>query len=202
MYQSPPRTGGTQPPTIFQYGPTFVSVPASLKVSRLKVWHLSSLSACSSCYPSFIFIPPIIFSEGYELWSSSPYSGLLFPSTSWIQTVSSVFSKNLGSTATRHALSQSYTKGKIITYQPWCFHTGNGTKEDSEPNGNKTVMGVHSDVVKGLYRGVLCCQNVMHDYKGKCTLTLRLLMSYIYIYIYGAPILDVSRSHTTTQHSR
>ena len=37
---------------------------------------------------------------------------------------------------------------------------------------------------------------------GKCLhracLTLRLLMSYIY----GAPILDVSRSHTTTQHSR
>ena len=30
------------------------------------------------------------------------------------------------------------------------------------------------------------------------TLTLRLLMSYIY----GAPILDVSRSHTTTHHSR
>ena len=25
---------------------------------------------------------------------------------------------------------------------------------------------------------------------------------YIYIYIYGTPILDVSRSHTTTQHSR
>ena len=34
------------------------------------------------------------------------------------------------------------------------------------------------------------------------TLTLRRLMSYIYIYIYGAPILDVSRSHTTTHHSR
>ena len=33
-------------------------------------------------------------------------------------------------------------------------------------------------------------------------LTFRLLMSYIYIYIYGAPILDVSRSQTTTQHSR
>jgi len=31
-------------------------------------------------------------------------------------------------------------------------------------------------------------------------LTFRLLMSHIYIY--GAPILDVSRSHTTTQHSR
>ena len=32
------------------------------------------------------------------------------------------------------------------------------------------------------------------------SLTLRLLMPYIYIY--GAPILDVSRSHTTTHHSR
>ena len=40
--------------------------------------------------------------------------------------------------------------------------------------------------------------------KSRMGLTLRLLMSYIYIYIYiyGAPILDVSRSHTTTQHSR
>jgi len=32
------------------------------------------------------------------------------------------------------------------------------------------------------------------------SLTIRLLMSYIYIY--GASILDVSRSHTTTEHSR
>ena len=30
------------------------------------------------------------------------------------------------------------------------------------------------------------------------SLTIRLLLSYIY----GAPILDVSRSHTTTRHSR
>ena len=34
--------------------------------------------------------------------------------------------------------------------------------------------------------------------KGTVKLTLRLLVSYIY----GALILDVSRSHTTTQHSR
>jgi hypothetical protein len=38
------------------------------------------------------------------------------------------------------------------------------------------------------------------------SLTRMLLMSYIYIYIYiyiyGAPILGVSRSHTTTQHSQ
>ena len=39
---------------------------------------------------------------------------------------------------------------------------------------------------------LLLVLNIRHD------LTLRLLMSYIY----GAPILDVSRSHTTTHHSR
>ena len=44
--------------------------------------------------------------------------------------------------------------------------------------------------------------NVESDYLR--VLTLRLVMSYIYIYIYiyGVPILDGSRSHTTTQHSR
>ena len=35
-------------------------------------------------------------------------------------------------------------------------------------------------------------------FNAKTHLTLRRLMSYIY----GAPILDVSRSHTTMQHSR
>ena len=48
-------------------------------------------------------------------------------------------------------------------------------------------------------------QAIVLKKKLKFTLTLRRLMSYIYIYIYiyiyGAPILDVSRSHTTTQQS-
>ena len=39
---------------------------------------------------------------------------------------------------------------------------------------------------------------VLGKFCTKVSLTRRLLMSYIY----GAPILDVSRSHTTTQHSR
>ena len=43
-----------------------------------------------------------------------------------------------------------------------------------------------------------CAMNVGECAQGDCYLTLRRLMSYIY----GAPILDVSRSHTTTQHSR
>jgi len=41
-----------------------------------------------------------------------------------------------------------------------------------------------------------CSKYIEAYYRNK--LTLRRLMSYIY----GAPILDVSRSHTTTQHSR
>jgi len=43
----------------------------------------------------------------------------------------------------------------------------------------------------------ICGENCEYA-QVKVSLTLRLLMSYIY----GAPILDVSRSHTTTQHSR
>jgi hypothetical protein len=39
---------------------------------------------------------------------------------------------------------------------------------------------------------------VVYIYARSWSLTLTRLMSYIY----GAPILDVSRSHTTTQHSR
>ena len=39
---------------------------------------------------------------------------------------------------------------------------------------------------------------LQNDAMNSLRLTLRRLMSYIY----GAPILDVSRSHTTTQHSR
>ena len=54
---------------------------------------------------------------------------------------------------------------------------------------------------------LLGAHHFLHDGRIRVkSLTLRLLISYIYIYIYiyiyGAPILDVSRSHTTTHHSR
>ena len=46
---------------------------------------------------------------------------------------------------------------------------------------------------------LLGAHNFLHVSRVRVKLlTFRLLMSYIY----GAPILDVSRSHTTTQHSR
>ena len=49
------------------------------------------------------------------------------------------------------------------------------------------------------YLLALLAHNFLHVSRIRVkSLTIRLLMSYIY----GAPILDVSRSHTTTQHSR
>jgi len=50
------------------------------------------------------------------------------------------------------------------------------------------------------WRAVRVVGIVMVTYIHAWYLTLRLLMAYIYIY--GAPILDVSRSHTTTHHSQ
>jgi len=49
-----------------------------------------------------------------------------------------------------------------------------------------------------IYEFQFCILTTMSYFTIFQLLTLRLLMSYIY----GAPILDVSRSHTTTQHSR
>ena len=56
------------------------------------------------------------------------------------------------------------------------------------------------DTIGGRVVVVLCPECSVHDTnsKGFVRLTRRRLMSYIY----GAPILDVPRSHTTTQHSR
>ena len=51
--------------------------------------------------------------------------------------------------------------------------------------------------VGGLIK-ILVGGTVVYTVNQYRNLTLRLLMSYIY----GAHILDVSRSHTTTQHSR
>jgi len=49
-----------------------------------------------------------------------------------------------------------------------------------------------------IYRKSVKCFNPLQTKRRPLYLTLRSLT----LYIYGAPILDVSRSHTTTQHSR
>jgi len=78
-------------------------------------------------------------------------------------------------------------------------------------NGNSITLGFHVNVPSycAVYSATCCNGNsitlgfhaVMHWFcvlRRSRSITLRRLMSYIY----GAPILDVSRSHTTTQHSR
>ena len=66
---------------------------------------------------------------------------------------------------------------------------------------NKSNATIHSfqfnDVLSKFYYQLMHKRTAL-KWVLKFTLTLRRLMSYIY----GAPILDVSRSHTTTQHSR
>jgi len=57
---------------------------------------------------------------------------------------------------------------------------------------NKTAAETHR-MLKEVFG-----EQALNQARNLSGLTLRLLMSYIY----GAPILDVSRSHTTTQHSR
>ena len=64
----------------------------------------------------------------------------------------------------------------------------------------------HNGFVVNILEGAISGKNMPWEDLDLQYLTLRRLISYIYIYIYiyiyGAPILDVSRSHTTTQHSR
>ena len=61
----------------------------------------------------------------------------------------------------------------------------------------KEISNLTYVFTKDLIRFKKCSGNLSRLYQGQ-KLTLRRLMSYIY----GAPILDVSGSHTTTQHSR
>jgi len=60
---------------------------------------------------------------------------------------------------------------------------------------HETREVIVEDMILSAAAAAICLFNVSFMFSD---LTLRRLMSYIY----GAPILDVSRSHTTTQHSR
>ena len=71
--------------------------------------------------------------------------------------------------------------------------------------GLAVLNPLNAELIPFCYLLALVAYHILHVSRIRVkSLTLRLLMSYIYIYIYiyGAPILNVSRSHTTTQHSR
>ena len=86
-----------------------------------------------------------------------------------------------------------------------------GDHQRSRPKGNQTVARYlhlrHRGYIRKHCKACYITFNVLEDTEthdqpfqevSHWDLTLRRLMSYIY----GAPILDVSRSHTMTQHSR
>ena len=64
---------------------------------------------------------------------------------------------------------------------------------------NSRINALNAELNPICYLLALLARHFLHVSRIRVkSLTLRLLMSYIH----GAPILDVSRSHTTTQHSR
>ena len=88
------------------------------------------------------------------------------------------------------------------------LHKGD-TEDDDDDNNAHSFNPLNAELNPICYLLALLAHHFLHVSRIRVkSLTLGLLMSYIYIYIYtyiyiyGAPILDVSRSHTTTQHSR
>ena len=66
-------------------------------------------------------------------------------------------------------------------------------------NNNYNINPLNPELNPICYLLALLAHHFLHVSRIRVKLlTFRRLMSYIY----GAPILDVSRSHTTTQHSR
>jgi len=85
---------------------------------------------------------------------------------------------------------------------PWIKRPGRGVNS-LPPKSSAKVNPLNPELNPICYLLALLAHHFLHVSRIRVkSLTLRLVMSYIYIYIYGAPILDVSRSHTTTQHSR
>jgi hypothetical protein len=91
---------------------------------------------------------------------------------------------------------------KIILYEINILtHWGQGNLNclNARSRGFNNFNPLNAELNPTCYLLALLAQHFLHVSRIRIeSLTLRLLMSYIY----GAPILDVSSSHTTTQHSR
>ena len=89
-------------------------------------------------------------------------------------------------------LSQIFRIASHMTFVPKSFNKEERTE-------NVPLNPLNPELNPICYMMALLAHHFLHVSKIRVkSLTIRLLMSYIY----GAPILDVSRSHTTTQHSR
>jgi len=93
---------------------------------------------------------------------------------------------------TKATMENSTYHVKIGTVMTDGFKLGNGLKQ-----GYGLAPNLFNIALEYIIRQLLV-QTTSTIFHKSVQLTLRRLMSYIY----GAPILDVSRSHTTTQHSQ
>jgi transposase len=124
--------------------------------------------------------------------SISSASEFVFPFSSSCQKV------NIG----EHSLPKK--SGKLARFlAPRIWKKGNKIKKKqirSQPGKRKGINPLKPELNPICYLlALLGAHHFLHVSRIRVKLlTFRLLLSYIY----GAPILDVSRSHTTTQHSR
>ena len=102
-------------------------------------------------------------------------------------------------------LKTGLTKENGCTDTPWLMHYLHPVRYWTLRIAQDGINPLNAELNPICYLLALLAHHFLHVSRIRVkSLTLRLLVSYIYmyIYIYGAPILDVSRSHTTTQHSR
>jgi len=136
-------------------------------------------------------------------FSLMPY-GLWYCVVSYVTTLCSeaegrIFLRNARTTyeATRchKQCSTKFVIASFLSINLQLLGVKENIRSDEKYKLGSAVNWVTGDVDESVHRDIIMkATNKMQLYR----LTLRLLMSYIY----GAPILDVSRSHTTTHHSR
>ena len=156
----------------------------------------------------------LLESDGTELFLRDTHSAIEVPDTRIYSTCAAVdWSMTLGKLS-RSGAADSCTRLKANNFPSTRPHYLLSLSIFHKHNWGYHPCPWHSTAVPLLSNLVSTHRTLRHYYYYYyyyyimiiCTpcLTLKRLMSYIYIYIYiyGAPILDVSSSHTTTQHSR
>jgi len=112
-------------------------------------------------------------------------------------TISECVSVALGMRQENRILSSSYYI--VICGLPGCTVFSTFFRKRHDVRGKKLFNTLKPELNPICYLLALLAHHFLHVSRIRVkSLTIRLLMSYTY----GAPILDVSRSHTTTQHSR
>ena len=115
----------------------------------------------------------------------------------WLEAASDVYAYvnllRLSCTVQSECVTSVFVLGALVwQIAQWLTFS---TREENEKKALRFVREVHISLCEPKKQPWAYVCFMIYD---MIYLTLRWLMSYIY----GAPILDVSRSHTTTQHSR